>query len=371
MTEETGIVVPRPFEGGLTGIAGPLDSLPYQAGVISRQISGENPTGAKGGACQRDPDPSDPDLPHSGPAVDLGRGWKVRPFTDLRSGESKVLADITGPGAITYVWLTSDVLKYSSLILRCYWDGEAEPSVEAPVGQFFAIGHDEAPHEVLSIPISVGPSRGCGSYWPMPFRRHARITLENVGSQDAKVVAYKVSYRLHDVGAAASYFHARWNFSVPPLDRPEHVILDGAVGPGIYVGTSIAWAARTGGWWGEGEVKFFIDGDHDFPTIADTGAEDYFGGAWAFGMDAPILAPGQIAGERAFSAPYVGCPLAGAVTRDGLRRYSLYRWHIPDGIGYEHDLRVTVQSLGWYPNHRYRPRDDEISSVAYWYQWHP
>jgi hypothetical protein len=355
---------------GLEGTGGLLGSLPYQAGVVTRQISAENPSGAKGGACQRDPDPSDPDLPHSAAASHLGRGWKVRPFMDLRAGETKTLAEITGPGAITYIWLTSDVLKYSSLVLRCYWDGEADPSVEAPVGQFYAMGHDDAPHEVLSMPVSVGPSRGCGCYWPMPFRHHARITLENVGSQDARIIAYKVVYRLHDVSAGAAYFHARWNASIPPLDHPVHVILDGAEGPGIYVGTSIAWTARSGGWWGEGEVKFFIDGDDEFPTIADTGTEDYFGGAWAFGLDAPLLAPGQVAGERSFNAAFVGCPLAGVVTRDGLRRWSLYRWHLPDGIGFEHDLRVTVQSLG-YRNDRYQPRDDEISSVAYWYQRHP
>ena len=99
-------------------------------------------------------------------------------------------------------------------------------------------------------------------------------------------------------------------------------------------------------------MRFFIDGDADFPTIADTGTEDYFGGAWAFGMDAPIASPGQTSGERAFNAPFVGCPLAGVVTRDGLRRYSLYRWHIPDAIGFQRDLRVTVQSLGWYPSAR-------------------
>jgi len=350
--------------------AGSLAALPYMTGVVTRQISGENPTGAKGGGCQRDPDPSDPDLPHSGAALDLGRGWKVRPFTDLRAGQTKVLADIDGPGAISYIWIASDVARYNSLILRWYWDDDPEPSVEAPVGQFFAMGHDDAPHDVLSIPIVVAPSRGCSSYWPMPFRRHAKLTLENSGGQDAKVIAFKVLYRLHDVGDDAAYFHARYSASIPSLEQPEHTILDGVRGRGLYVGTSIAWGARSGGWWGEGEVKFYIDGDSEYPSIADSGTEDYFGGAWAFGMDSKVFAPGQVTGERPFNAPYLGCPLAGAVTRDGIRRYSLYRWHIPDGIGFESDLRVTIQSLGWFPNKRLRPRDDEIASVAYWYQRH-
>ena len=171
---------------------GSLAGLPYMTGVVTRQISAENPTGAKGGGCLRDPDPPTLDLPHSGAALDLGRGWKVRPFVNLRAHETKVLADITGPGVISYVWLASDVAGYNSLIFRWYWDNEPEPSVEAPAGQFFAIGHDEAPHEVLSIPIVVGPSRGCASYWPMPFRRHARLTLENSSDEDVKVIAYKV-----------------------------------------------------------------------------------------------------------------------------------------------------------------------------------
>jgi hypothetical protein len=346
--------------------------LPYRAGIVTRQISPENPDGSKGGAGHAVPDPSNPDLPHSGAALDLGRGWKVRPFIGLAAGSTTTLADVIGPGSISYLWLTSDLLDYRSLILRCYWDDEAEPSVDSPLGDFFAMGHSAAPHTVTSIPVVVGPSRGCSSYWPMPFRRRARMTLSNVGPNDAKIVAYKVLYHQGEVGDDAAYFHAQWRSGVVPLDHPEHVILDDVAGEGVYVGTYLAWAARTGGWFGEGEVKFFIDGDGEFPTIADTGTEDYFGGAWGFGFDAHLHGPGEQTGERSFSAPYVGCPLAGATTREGYRRYSLYRWHIPDAIGFTRDLRVTVQSLGWNAaGDRYRPRDDEIASVAYWYQQEP
>jgi Protein of unknown function (DUF2961) len=347
---------------------GSLDRLPTQTGIVSRQVSPENPTGAKGMACLALPDPSDPDLPHSAASIDLGRGWKVRPFLALPAGQTVALADIAGPATITHLWFTSDVLAFNALILRIWWDEDPEPAIEVPVGAFFAMGHDDAPHTVTSIPVTVGPSRGCVCYWPMPFRRRARIDLENTGPQDSKVIAYRVAYREEAVAADAGYFHAAYRRSIPRGDRPEHVILDGVLGRGVYVGTSIAWTARSAGWWGEGEIKFFIDGDGEFPTIADTGTEDYFGGAWAFGLDAPIHAPGERTGELPFSGPYSGCPLVNVVTRDGMRRSSLYRWHIPDPIGFREDLRITVQSLGWYPTGRYRPRDDDIASVAYWYQ---
>jgi D-arabinan exo alpha-(1,3)/(1,5)-arabinofuranosidase (non-reducing end) len=351
---------------------GGLAMLPYRTGIITRQISPENPLGGKGAACRATPDPANPDLPHSAAALDLGRGWKVRPFIGLAAGSTAVLADIEGPGTISYLWLTSDLADHRALILRAYWDDEAAPSVEAPLGDFFAAGHSAAPHTVTSIPIVVGPSRGYSSYWPMPFRSHARLTLTNTAGEDARIVTYKVLYHLVDVGDDAAYFHAQWRSGRVPLDRPEHIVVDGIRGSGSYVGTSIAWAARSGGWWGEGEVKFFIDGDGEFPTIADTGTEDYFGGAWGFGFDAAVHAPGDITGERSFSAPYVGCPLAGVTTREGYRRYSLYRWHIPDAIGFERDLRVTIQSLGWNAaGDRYRPRDDDVASVAYWYQREP
>lgn len=347
---------------------GDLARLPTQTGIVSRQVSPENPTGGKGMACLAVPDPDDPDLPHSAASVDLGRGWKVRPFLDLPAGRSVALADIPGPGTITHFWFTSDVLAFNALILRIWWDDDPKPAVEVPAGAFFAMGHDDVPHTVTSIPVTVGPSRGCACYWPMPFRLRARITLENTGLHDAKVIAYRVGYRQETVAGDVGYFHAAYRRSIPPDDRPEHVILDGVQGRGVYVGTSIAWTARSAGWWGEGELKFFIDGDGEFPTIADTGTEDYFGGAWGFGLDAPIHAPGDRAGELPFSGPYAGCPLVGVVTPDGMRRSSLYRWHIPDPIGFQEDLRVTVQSLGWFPTGRYRPRDDDIASVAYWYQ---
>ena len=251
-----------------------LGGLPLGLGVPTRQISAENPTGEKGGGCRRDPDPDNPDLPHSRAAVDLGRGWKVRPFVRVAAGATATLAEIEGPGCINQIFITSDLPEYRALVLRFYWDGEAEPSVEVPLGEFFAMGHDAATHLVRSLSVVVGPRRGCNCYWQMPFRRQARITLENQGERDANIVAYRVLYKLGEVPEEAGYFHAQWRRSMTRREYPEHVIAEGISGRGLYVGTYLAWTALSQGWWGEGEVKFYLDGDEEFPTIADNGTED-------------------------------------------------------------------------------------------------
>ncbi len=242
-----------------------LGALPYQSGVVTRQISAENPTGEKGGACIWDPTRKTRIWFIRAPPMDLGRGWKVRPFIRVKAGETVTLADIAGPGCINQFWITSDLPEYRALVLRFYWDDETTPSVEVPMGDFFAMGHDAAPHLVSSLPVTVGPHRGCASYWQMPFRRHARITLQNDGPVDANIVAYRVLYKLHDVPDEAAYFHAQWRRSMTRRDYPEHVIVDGVQGSGLYVGTYLAWSAFSRGWWGEGEVKFYLDGDGGFP----------------------------------------------------------------------------------------------------------
>jgi hypothetical protein len=341
-----------------------LSALPYQAGVTTRQISAENPTGGKGSACPWAPDPQDPNLAHSGPAMDLGRGWKVRPFIPVKAGETVELANFDGQGCINQFWITSDLPLYRPLVLRFYWDNEITPSVEVPLGDFFAMGHDASPHLVNSLPVIVGPYRACACYWQMPFRTHVRITLQNEGAEDAHVVAYKIIYKLYDIPADTPYFHAQWRRSITQRSNPEHVILDGVKGKGVYVGTYLAWLAFSRGWWGEGEVKFYLDGDTDLPTISDNGTEDYFGGAWGFSK------PGSDR-EQVFNTAYYGLPLACVDDPQGPRRFSLYRWHLLDAIGFSEDLRVTVQALGWWPDHKYEPLTDDIASVAYWYQCEP
>lgn len=358
--------MPNDNQGHGTFPSNPLGHLPFAAGVVTRQITPENPTGAPGAGCQWDPDPDDPFLRHSGPATDLGRGWKVRPFISVGAGETATLADIEGPGSIAQMWITSNLPHFRSLVLRIYWDGEETPSVESPLGDLFAMGHDSAPHIVTSLPVTVGPSRALNCYWPMPFRRHARVTLENSGPVDADVVAYAIVYHLQPVADDAAYFHAQWRRSMTQRDHPEHVIVDGIAGRGVYVGTYLAWSALSHGWWGEGEVKFYLDGDQEFPTLASTGTEDYFGGAWCF-----YRSPGHDRREEPFNSPFLGLPLAKIDSGDGPRLFSLYRWHVLDPIGFRADLRVTVQALGWFPHRKYEPLTDDIASVAYWYQDEP
>jgi hypothetical protein len=251
--------------------------------------------------------------------------------------------------------MTVDPKAYRDCVLRFYWDDETSPSVEVPLGDFFAEGHGER-YNVNSLMVAVNPSGGFNSYWPMPFRKNARITIENQGTETIGGFFYQISYSLEEVPAAAAYFHAQWRRSMTSREHPEHVILDGVEGRGQYVGTFIAWTQLSDGWWGEGEMKFFIDGDRQNPTINGTGTEDYFGGAWGFGST--------------FSAPFSGYPFykkeAGEVPK-----HALYRWHVVDPIRFDSDLKVTIQALGWWPNREFQPLTDDIASVAYWYQTEP
>jgi hypothetical protein len=299
-------------------------------------------------------------------ARELGQGWKVSPSIDLKPGETAVLADVTGPGIIQHVWLTAPEGVERSMVLRAYWDGEEQPSIEVPLGDFFCNGWCERAY-VNSLPVVVNPAGGFNSYWPMPFRERARVTLEHRGrrliSQSAPVY-YQITYAETDVPADAAYLHATWRRSNPLGDKEVHPVLDGVHGRGQYVGTYLAWQANSDGWWGEGEVKFYLDGDTEFPTICGTGTEDYVGGAWNF--EAP---PGRYG---RYSTPFLGLPqvIGDGVYRAG-HRFGMYRWHIPDPIRFDSDLRVTVQALGWGTLGRYRTLPDDIASTALWYQVEP
>ena len=334
-----------------------LGNLSRLSRAKTRSISPENFTGEKGKGGMST------DGPAAKNARDLGQGWKVSPYVRIEPGQVFELADIAGPGCINEFFITSDLSQLRALVLRFYWDGEDKPSVEVPMGDFFAMGHDHCPHLVNSLPVVVGPRRACSCYWQMPFRTRALITIQNEGPQDAKVVAYRVLYKLHDVPDDTAYFHAQWRRSMTRRDHPEHVILDGVKGKGLYVGTYLAWSAFSRAWWGEGEVKFYIDGDGEFPSMADNGTEDYFGGAWGF--------VGPDGKECEFSTPFLGLPLAKLDDPRGPRNFSLYRWHVLDSIGFAKDFRATVQALGWWPGGRYEPLTDDIASVGYWYQTEP
>jgi hypothetical protein len=325
-----------------------LTSLPILSDAETRSISAENPTGEKGGGAKEVPDE------HS-PASRLGPGWKVRPCITLRKGTTTTIADIKGPGIIQHIWMTVGTSAYRDCVLRFFWDDEESPSVEVPLGDFFANGHGLR-YNVNSLVIAVNPSGGFNSYWPMPFRKRAVLTIENQRWEDIHGFYYQITYSLTEVPDNAAYFHAQWRRSMTTRERPEHIILDGVRGQGHYVGTMLSWTQLSNGWWGEGEMKFYIDGDTDHPTICGTGTEDYFGGAWGFG--------------DTFSGPFLGYPLwrrePGEVPRHGL-----YRWHILDPIRFKSDIKVTIQALGWWPDGKFQPLTDDIASVAYWYQTEP
>ncbi|MBI4551653.1 MAG: DUF2961 domain-containing protein [Candidatus Latescibacteria bacterium] len=325
-----------------------FSALPMLSSARTRSISAENPTGAKAAGGRAVPDANSP-------ASALGKGWKARPCITLDPRSTTTLAEIEGPGTIQHIWITVAERLYRDGILRFYWDEETTPSVEVPLGDFFANGHGLR-YNVTSLPIVVNPSGGFNSYWPMPFRKHARITIENQHHEAIHGFFYQITYALSPVPDDAGYFHAQWRRSTTPQARPEHVILDRIAGHGHYVGTALAWTQLANGWWGEGEIKFFIDGDGEDPTICGTGTEDYFGGAWGFG--------------DTFSTAFLGYPLWRKVAGE-VPKHGLYRWHIIDPIRFEQDLRVTIQALGWRPNGKFLPLEDDIASVAYWYQSEP
>ncbi len=339
------------------GLGMGLGNLSRLSKAKSRSISAENFSGEKGKG----------GLATDGTGVnyahDLGQGWKISPSVNLAPKSVFTLAEIEGPGAIQHIWMTTFPANWRRLVLRAYWDGEANPSIEVPYGDFFVNGWCERCN-VNSLPVAVNPAGGMNCYWEMPFRQSARWTIENLGDEPA-VLYYQIDYTLTEVPADAAYLHAQWRRTNPLPYKEVYTILDGVQGQGHYVGTYLAWQVNNTGWWGEGEIKFYLDGDQDFPTICGTGTEDYFGGAWNFE---------QPKGEYdVFSTAFLGLPQV--IKPDGLyrsqARFGMYRWHIMDPIRFEQALKVTIQALGWRSGPRYLPLQDDIASLALWYQTEP
>ena len=273
------------------------------------------------------------------------------------------MAEIDGPGAIQHIWM-APLGTWRQIIMRVYWDDEKEPSVEVPVGDFFGNGWGSFA-QISSLPVAVNPAGAFNCYWEMPFRKSCKFTMENIGESDVTLY-YQVAYTLTDVPSDIGYFHAQFRRVNPLPFKSVYTILDGVKGWGHYVGTYVAWGMNNGGWWGEGEIKFFLDGDDKFPTICGTGTEDYFCGS--YGFENPVTHQYQ-----EFASPYAG--LAQVIRPDGVyrsqERVGLYRWHVMDPVRFERDLKVTIQALGWRSEGRYLPLQDDIASVAYWYQTEP
>jgi hypothetical protein len=343
----------RPFDG----LAVDMTSLYRLSKAKTRSISPENFTGEKGrGGLATEGTGKEA-------ARDLGQKWKVSPSVRIEAGRAFTLAEIEGPGAIQHIWMTPTG-NWRFSILRFYWDGEKSPSVEAPVGDFFASGLGRY-GQVSSLAVAVNPGSAFNCYWVMPFRKSARITLENLDEKEM-VLYYQVTYALAEVPSDAGYFHAQFRRSNPHGYKQDYAILEGVRGQGHYVGTHLVWGVHNNGWWGEGEIKFFLDGDLEFPTICGTGTEDYFGGSYNFENQ-------KTKQYQEFTTPYSGLSLV--LRPDGLyqsqQRFSLYRWHIADPIRFDRDLKVTIQTLGWKSGGRYLPLQDDIASVGYWYQQEP
>jgi hypothetical protein len=344
-------------QAGYDGLANGLGNIFRTSEAKTFSISPENFTGEKGkGGMATEGVASEA-------ARDLGRGWKMNPFVVIQPGKTFTLAEITGAGSIQHIWMTPTG-NWRFSILRMYWDDETEPSVEVPVGDFFAMGWGKyAP--VNSLAICVNPGSAFNSYWPMPFRRKAKLTMENLDAKPMRVY-YQVDFTKTQIPSDAAYFHAQFRRVNPLPYKDVYTILDKVKGKGQYVGTYMAWGVKSNGWWGEGEIKFYMDGDKEFPTINGTGTEDYFGGSYDFeNQEKKQYEP--------FTTQYSG--LIQVLKPDGLyqsqQRFGLYRWHIPDPVRFDSDLRVTIHALGWRGDRRYLPLTDDIASVAYWYQTEP
>lgn len=339
------------------GLGMSLSNLFRLSNAETRSISPENFTGEKGKGGMATTGTG----AHA--ARELGQGWKVSPSVVIEPGETFVMGEVSGSGAIQHIWMTPTG-RWRDSIFRIYWDGLDYPSVECPVGDFFACGWNEYA-QVSSLAICVNPGSAFNSYFVMPFRKGFKMTMTNRGSEPM-VLFYQITYALTDVSDDAAYFHAQFRRVNPLPYKQVYTILDGVKGQGHYVGTYMAWGVNNAGWWGEGEIKFYIDGDDEFPTICGTGTEDYFCGSYNFENKGTHQ-------YQEFTTPYSGLPQV--IRPDGVyrsqTRFGMYRWHITDPIRFKSDLRVTIQALGWRSNGRYLPLQDDIASVAYWYQTLP
>ncbi len=335
------------------GLGFGMHGLTLLSDAKSRSISAENKSGEKGKGGMATEGTG------AGCARDLGRGWKVSPSIIVKAGETAILADAAGQGVIKHIWMTDSSGEKRPLILRMYWDGNDKPSVEVPLGDFFCNADYGEYKQISTLAVCVNPRKGLNSYFEMPFYERFKITLENISSNDI-MVYYQIDYLLTDLQPNTGYFHAQFRRVKSLPYKGVHTILDNVRGRGQYVGTYLFWGSKSNGWWGEGEIKFFLDGDDEFPTICGTGTEDYFCGAYNFDVNGRYVD---------FTGPYGGFhKMAVDDVYKSQARFSMYRFHIADPIYFDSDIKVNIQALGWRSGGRYLPLQDDISSVAYWYQ---
>lgn len=316
-------------------IIGGLAALPYYRESTSRRVSSYDRTGGN------------------------------RDYLTIEPWETRVLADIEGTGIIRHIWCTiasDDKYYLRNIVLRMYWDGEPNPSVESPIGDFFGVGHGVAKH-FISLPLTMTCDRGFNSYFPMPFSRRARIEVENQSDKPVRAFYYHIDYEvLPGLDENMLRFHAKWRRENPTeakeyppgvegknLTGEDNYLILEAYGRGKYVGCVISIYGLKPGWWGEGDEMIFVDGEKWPPSIHGTGTEDYIGAAWGFKFE--------------FYGPYHGLPLKG--NPDWTGASSMYRFHIEDPIYFRKSIRVTIE------HGHANDRSDDWSSVAYWYQTEP
>jgi hypothetical protein len=275
-------------------------------------------------------------------------------------GETLVLADLQGPGVVTHIWLTIAANEYAwprLLRLRVYYDGNPEASVDAPVGDFWAVGHGFERWVKSEMIRNSSEGRARNAYWPMPFAKSCRITLTNEGRRRLDHVYYHVDWsKVPALPPDTLYFHARYKQELPAeAEKKVYTFLD-VKGRGFYAGTVLSVVQPEAGWFGEGDERIYVDGEKE-PSIIGTGSEDYFNDAW---------------GLHVLDGPYTGVTVADGT---GLgSRMTGYRWHIKDPIPFKKSFRFDMEHLGWTFNNdgslksAYGTRDDLMSSVAFWYQ---
>ena len=286
-------------------------------GVESRLSSFENPNGTKG---------------QGGKTNKTAKG---RAFEVIKMGETKTLLDINGEGIIQRIWLTIDQnpLKLRSLRFQFYWDGNSKPAVDVPFGDFFGFNVGK-PVAFQSALFSSGEGRSFNCYIPMPFKKAAKVLLINEGSEPVKLF-YDLDFILQKLSPNDLYFHAYWTRQMTSQLGDDFLILPKLNGKGRFLGMTVGIntdSSYSKSWWGEGEVKMFMDGDTNYPTIVGTGTEDYIGSAWGLGT---------------FANMYQGCTVA----NDSTRQFNFYRWHVPDAIYFNSEIKVVLQQIGgWMKN---------------------
>ncbi|MHC4510335.1 MAG: glycoside hydrolase family 172 protein [Planctomycetota bacterium] len=310
-------------------------SEPYllDTGLVSRSISFENPTGAPG---------------EGGKAASrLGVGRKGKPSITLKAGQQVQLCDIEGPGTIRHIWMTTrrNPVNLRSLVLRAWWDGQNHPSIESPIGDLMGFAHGKV-MPYYSAVHSLGQNAGMNIWLPMPFTKRARITLTNEGSQNVPLY-YQIDYTIADKHPAdVGRLHVLFRRENPTVMKQDLVMLPQREGKGRFVGAVLGIRNLTPGqWWGEGEIKVYMDGDTDFPTLCGTGSEDYVG--LSYGMQqTPYL--------------YNGCSL------NENNFISMYRWHLPDPIAWRKECRITIQQIAWKKG--LAETQDDWSCATFWYE---